>query len=144
MGRKRVGSRSAATLYPSFLVSVQKMEMGSDILQIQESLTKARFSGTRQYRERLGSQHDNPLEQFKDWEGRFFRSSPRTTLQTDDTDELSACVHPLTLFLCGGPAKLHCHSAVRVRDRQFNQCARKRNQQRDPVTSSSYWDPNMA
>lgn len=37
-----------------------------------------------------------------------------------------------------------CHSEVRVRDRQFNQCARKRNQQRDPVTSSSSWDPNMA
>lgn len=108
MGRKRVGSRLAAILYVSFLVSVQKMEMGSDTLQIQEGLTKAtRFSGTHQYRERLGSQHDNPLEQFKDWEGHFFRTLPRTTLQTNDTEKLSACLHPLTLFLCGGPAKLH-------------------------------------
>lgn len=110
--------------------------MDSDFWQIQKWVTKLiRFSGTYNCREIFGSQRGSHPGRaslkslasrqrsvhFKDWEGTVSRTFLRTTLQTDDIDELTAFLHPFW-----GTAKLHCHSKG-VRDRKFNQCAKKEN-----------------
>lgn len=154
MGRKGSQSRLAGIFYLSFLCFwpelcfrhmflARNVSQWTQTPQVQEGLTKViKFYRTCESKEILGSLRGNHRGgqrsvHFKDWEGNGFRTLPRTTLQIDDIGGLSAFPHPLTLFLSGGAAKLHCHSDAEVRDKKFNQCARKKNKQRDPLTPSS-------